>query len=211
MPVVPVRGFYAIVDPDACAGRDPVWVARAILEGGCAALQLRAKRSGPEATAALGRELAPLCRAVGVPFYVNDHPELVLALDAEGVHLGQRDLSIEAARGLLGPERAIGLSTHDLAQARDAERRGADLVGFGPVFATSTKENPDPVVGTDLLRDACRELTRPVVAIGGITPARAREVAATGATLAAAIGAVCGAENPADAAHAIHRALVGAV
>lgn len=202
-----LRGFYAIVDPDACRGRDSLDVARAILEGGCAALQLRSKRMSPDARGALGRALRALCADAGVPFYVNDFPELALELGADGLHLGQHDTPIEIARGMLGSGSTIGLSTHGLAQALDAEARGADLVGFGPVFPTSTKEAPDPVVGTTLLAEACARLSTPIVAIGGIDLTNVSQVARAGAPLAAAIGAVCGADDPALAARVIHRTL----
>lgn len=202
-----LRGFYAIVDPDACRGRDPLAVARAILDGGCAALQLRAKKMAPEARTLLGRALQELCSDAGVPFFVNDLPDLARSLGADGVHLGQHDLPIEAARALVGPDLTIGVSTHDLAQALDAAERGADLVGFGPVYATATKEAPDPVVGPTLLAQVCARVPVPVVAIGGITPANAPEVAHAGAALAAAIAAVCSADDPAHEAATIHQAL----
>jgi thiamine-phosphate pyrophosphorylase len=118
------------------------------------------------------------------------------------LHLGQDDLPIaEARRFFRGP---IGVSTHDLAQLTRAIADGADLVGFGPVFATSTKKNPDPVVGLDGLAAACRAATVPVVAIGGIDRERARACFDAGAALVAAIGATCGADDPEAAARALH-------
>jgi thiamine-phosphate pyrophosphorylase len=139
-----------------------------------------------------------------VAFVVNDHPALALRVGADGVHLGQDDMPIEAARALCGSRLAIGLSTHDLAQARDAATRGADLIGFGPVFATASKHNPDPVVGLDGVRAACAAVSIPVVAIGGITVANVADVARAGAAMAAAIGALCGAEHPEAAAARMH-------
>jgi len=199
------RGLYAIVDPEHCAGRDPVTVSEAILAGGCAVLQLRDKR---EATrAALARELLARCRDAGVPFVINDDLELALQLGAGGVHLGQGDLPVEQARARAGNKLQIGLSTHDLAQARAARARGADIIGFGPVFATATKLNPSPVVGVDGLRAAIAESALPVVAIGGIGLANVAQVRAAGCTLAAVISAVCGAPDPRVAAEDLHRAL----
>jgi thiamine-phosphate pyrophosphorylase len=203
------RGLYAIVDPDFCAGRDVMRVAEAILEGGCAVLQLRAKRLQPEVLEALAIGLRDRCRSAGVPFVLNDFVEFARRIGADGLHLGQTDLPLPAARALVGSEMAIGLSTHGLAQAKRAMALGADLIGFGPVFATSTKKDPDPVVGLDGLREVCGTLPLPVVAIGGITLARASSVVQAGASMAAAISAVCGAPDPRGAARALHRMLGG--
>jgi thiamine-phosphate pyrophosphorylase len=204
-----LRGLYAIVDPELCRGRDPLAVAEAILRGGCAVLQLRSKRLPPAELEPLARGLLQLCRARAVPFVVNDHAELALRIGAAGVHLGQDDLPIEAARALLGADAAIGLSTHDLDQARDAQARGADLIGFGPIFATTSKANPDPVVGVHGLRAACAAVSIPLVAIGGLTPHNAPEIAAAGARFGAAIGALCNADAPATTAALMHAALGG--
>ncbi|MCC6874649.1 MAG: thiamine phosphate synthase [Sandaracinaceae bacterium] len=203
------RGLYAIVDPAACRDRDPVAVAEAILRGGCAALQLRDKLNCDHDRLGLARRVGACCRAAGVPFVVNDRPDLALLAGADGVHLGQEDLPIAEARRVAG-ELWIGRSTHDLAQALDAVDQGADLIGFGPVFATSTKERPDPVVGLEGLGEVVRRVAVPVVAIGGVTLERAAEVSATGAPLAAAIAAVCAAGDPERAARALHQALGGA-
>jgi thiamine-phosphate pyrophosphorylase len=201
------RGLYAIVDPAHCAGRDPRDVTRAILAGGCAVVQLRDKRS-PALRAALAADLHALCRAAAVPFVVNDDLELALGLGADGVHLGQTDPPVERARERAGSALAIGLSTHDLAQARAAATRGADLIGFGPVFATATKLDPDPVVGVSGLREVCANVALPVVAIGGVGPGNVAAVRAAGCTLAAVISAVCGAPDPRAAAATLHAALL---
>lgn len=204
-----LRGLYAIVDPEACRGRDPVAVAREILSGGCAVLQVRAKRLAPEPLAALSRTLRALCAEAGVPFHVNDFPVLAREVGADGVHLGQRDATIAEARAVVGEALTIGVSTHNLAQALAAERVGADLIGFGPVFPTRSKDNPDPVVGVARLAEVCRRVTLPVVAIGGVDSANVASVAQAGTRLAAAIGAVCGADDPAAAARTFHRAMRG--
>jgi thiamine-phosphate pyrophosphorylase len=200
------RGLYAIIDPAFCRGRDPLVVALAVLDGGCAVLQLRAKHWAEAELEPLALRMLALCRAAAIPFIVNDHPELARRIAADGVHLGQGDLPIEQARSRLGPGVSIGLSTHDSTQARDAAARGADLIGFGPVFPTRTKDNPAPIVGLHALREVCRTIAIPVVAIGGITPANVAEVVASGAAMAAAIGALCGADDPRVAAEHMHRA-----
>lgn len=195
------RGFYAIVDPEVS---EVVPTAEAILAGGCAVLQLRDKRGDDRATVALGRELARRCRSAGVPFVMNDRVDLALLVGADGLHLGQEDLPLEDARRLFtGP---IGLSTHDLAQARQAAAAGADLIGVGPIFATTTKANADPPVGLEGLKQVCAAVPVPVVAIGGLQVAHASAVAAAGASLAAAIGAVCRADDPGQAARRFHEA-----
>jgi thiamine-phosphate pyrophosphorylase len=204
-----VEGLYAIIDPEHCDKRDPVWVAERVLHGGCAALQFRAKSMPGRDRLVAARAIALRCREAGVPFWINDHLDLAMLVDADGLHLGQDDIDVSDARTLWG-DRPIGLSTHSLAQVRTAARAGADLLGFGPVFETASKANPDPVVGADGLRAACEESELPIVAIGGVTLARAAEVAQTGARFAAAIGAICSAESPREAAATLHAALTGA-
>ena len=200
-----MRGLYAIIDPEVCRVH-PLAVAQAVLRGGCAVLQLRAKRLTDAEYLGLGHELVRECRGAGVPFFVNDRVHLVAALAADGVHVGQADLAVEAVRQALGPAVMIGVSTHSLAQARDAEARGAQLIGFGPVFATTTKLDHDPVVGLEALKSVCETVRIPVIAIGGITQANVTQVAKSGAPLAAVISAVCGAADPEQAARSLHRA-----
>jgi len=194
-------GFYAIVDPAHCGGRSPVEVAQQVLSGGAAVLQLRMKTGSDRERVALAWALRELTRTARVPFVVNDRADLALLVDADGLHLGQDDLSVADARRLLGA-RQLGVSTHDPEQARVAERAGADLIGFGPVFDTSTKERPDPTVGLATLAEVCRAARVPVVAIGGLTPERAREAYRAGATWVAAISAVTAADDVAASARA---------
>jgi thiamine-phosphate pyrophosphorylase len=184
-------------------------VAEAVLRGGCAALQLRAKRLADGEYLELGRAIVRACRTAGVPFFVNDRFELARVLDADGVHVGQTDAPLEAVRSALGSNVMIGISTHSLAQALDAERRGAQLIGFGPVFATQTKLDHEPVVGVLAVREVCSSLRIPVIAIGGLDASNAAEVAAAGAPLGAVISAVCRADDPERAARALHAAFGG--
>lgn len=201
-----MHGLYAIIDPEHCRGRDPLWVADEVLRGGCAALQLRAKQLPDRARLGLARALATRCRAAGVPFWINDRVDLALLVDADGVHLGQDDLPLADARALW-PNKRLGLSTHDLTQAEAAVAQGADLIGFGPIFPTSSKQNPDPCVGLEGLAAVCQRVRCPVIGIGGITAAHAAAVAEAGAAYAAVIGAVCAAHDPCEAAQILHRAL----
>lgn len=200
-----MNGLYAIIDPEHCDGRDPLWVADEVLHGGCAALQLRAKALGDRQCLRLARGIAERCANHGVPFWMNDRADLALLSGATGLHLGQGDLSFEDARTLFPGQ--LALSTHTLALAREAASLGVDAIGFGPVFDTASKLNADPSVGLSALTEVCAAVSVPVIAIGGITLEHASAVARTGASYAAAIGAICRAFNPHSAARALHEAL----
>lgn len=174
---MPASGLYAILDLDALARAglfDVGAAARALCEGRPRVLQLRAKNAGASTFAAAARDVGAAARAHGVCFIVNDRVDVAALVGADGVHLGQDDLPVEVARAQLGPCALIGLSTHDLAQVARAQDSGADYLGFGPVFATATKQNPDPVVGLHGLAQACAASQLPVAAIGGV---RLRDVA----------------------------------
>jgi thiamine-phosphate pyrophosphorylase len=200
-----VNGLYAIIDPEHCDGRDPLWVADEVLHGGCAALQLRAKALTDKHCLRLARGMAERCAHHGVPFWMNDRADLALLCGASGLHLGQGDLSIEDARTLFPGQ--LALSTHSLTLAREAAGLGVDAMGFGPIFDTTSKLNADPSVGLAALSEVCAAVSIPVIAIGGITLEHAPAVARTGAAYAAAIGAICRAFNPHTAARALHEAL----
>lgn len=196
------RGLYAIVDPEHTAGRPPLAVAESILAAKPAVLQLRMKRASDREIVDLAKELRAACHRAGVPFVLNDRADLARLVDADGLHLGQDDLPTGAARRIVGAM-PLGRSTHDLAQALAAVRDGADLIGFGPVFDTATKENPDPTVGLAQLAEVARAVSVPVVGIGGITKSRVPDVAAAGAQLFAVISAIGSASDPQEAARAL--------
>ena len=192
-----ISGFYAVLD------RDDEALARALVRE-ARVLQVRLKPRGQPLDAAalvrIARMARRICDDAGAALIINDRVDVALAADADGVHLGQTDLPIEEARRL-APDLWIGISTHNLAQVRAAVEVGADYLGFGPVFATTTKENPDPVQGLDGLRAAVAEASgHPVVAIGGITPSQVSNVYRTGAHAICAIGAVNHARDPLDSA-----------
>jgi thiamine-phosphate pyrophosphorylase len=213
-----LRGFYAILDVKGHVLPDPAALearARALLAGAPCMLQLRAKGLGGGDLCVASRALLPSCRAAGVPFCVNDRLDVALAVGADAVHVGQDDLPladvlrlVDARVGAGGRRPLVGVSTHGLAQARAAVAGGADYIGFGPVFGTRTKANPDPVVGLGGLREACAAVAVPVVAIGGITRASLPEVVAAGAAAAAVIGDIELSENPAVAAREVAAAFV---
>lgn len=198
-----LRGLYAIVDPDHCQGRDPRLVAEQILAGGCTALQLRAKHLSDRDMLVLARSLRAACQKADVAFWINDRLDVALLAEADGLHLGQDDLPVIEARRLWG-SRFLGLSTHSLAQVDQALAQGVNVIGFGPVFATTSKANPDPVVGLEGLRAACTRASVPVVAIGGVTLEQVPALRQAGARVCAVISQVTGAPDPEQAARAFH-------
>ncbi len=187
---IPSRGLYAIVDLTSLErrGLDPVRFAQAVLDGGPALLQLRAKGLGARETLALLRRIVPLCRRAGVLCFANDRPDLAALSGCDGFHVGQEDLPLPEARKV-APGLLVGVSTHDPGQVEEALRWGPSYLAVGPVFPTVSKENPDPVVGLDLVHLAVARASCPVVAIGGIDLPRAPQIAAAGA-LGAVIGAL---------------------
>lgn len=199
-----VRGLYGMVDvsPTADAALATT-LASALVEGGARIVQLRMKGVDAATMLAIARALAPWCRARSVTFIVNDRVDVALAAGADGVHLGQDDLPLAAARAIVPARFVIGVSTHDEAQARAAADGGADYIGFGPCFTTATKLNPDPVVGLERLARVCAASPIPVVAIGGIGLDTVADVARAGAAAAAIIRAVNAAPDVVAAASAV--------
>jgi thiamine-phosphate pyrophosphorylase len=189
--------LYPIVDAGAVRARglEAVEFTARVLAARPGLLQLRAKDLGARETLELARALAPLCRGAGTLFFVNDRPDLAVLAGADGVHLGQSDLSVADVRRF-APALKIGASTHDFTELEAALAEQPDYVAFGPVFATSSKPNPEPVVGLDALGEAARRARAariPLVAIGGIDRERAPAVARLGVS-----GAVIGALLPLD-------------
>jgi thiamine-phosphate pyrophosphorylase len=182
-----IDSLYAIVDAEVAAR--PLELAFQALNAGCAMVQLRAKRLDDVTFLKIAKRVRSACDHAAVPFVVNDRADVARLVRADGLHLGQNDLSVEEARRVVG-DMQIGVSTHDLEQAARADAEGADLIAFGPIFDTKTKESPDPVVGLSALAKVCQTVSRPVVAIGGITPENADEVLRAGARYVAAISAL---------------------
>jgi thiamine-phosphate pyrophosphorylase len=176
--------FYGMIDP--AGGHDPVALAQLLLEAGARILQLRLKDASSRDLLAVARAIAPGCRARNAIFLVNDRVDVAMLADADGVHLGQEDLPLEAARQLLGPSRIIGISTHKVEQARAAEAGGADYIGFGGIYSGGLK-NIRHGQGPERLRTIRETVRIPIVAIGGITEATLPEVLAAGADAAAII------------------------
>ncbi|MGQ0812125.1 MAG: thiamine phosphate synthase [Nitrospiraceae bacterium] len=185
-----LKGLYLILDPTVCPDRSLVDILHEAADNGARLFQYRDKsasmREAYQQATALRRAAAER-RAL---FLVNDRCDLALAVDADGVHLGQNDLPLSYARSLLGDGKLIGMSTHQPAQVKEAAAGGADYLGYGPIYSTATKPDHEAVVGVQGLQ-AIRPLTRlPVFAIGGITEKSAKEVVAAGADGVSVISAV---------------------
>lgn len=185
--------LYPITDARLTGLSHAEQVAR-LSDGGATFVQLREKHLAPGEFYRAAEEALHVARERGVRLIINDRADVALALGADGVHLGQEDLPPEAARRLLGDDAIIGCSTHSVAQARRAARLPVDYVAIGPIFATSSKENPDPVIGLDGLRRVRAEVgaTVRLVAIGGITRHNIRDTLRAGADSAALIGSLLG-------------------
>jgi thiamine-phosphate pyrophosphorylase len=187
--------LYVILDRGACRGRDLADLLEAALAGGCRMVQLCEKEWPSGRLLPLAQRLRARCATAGATFIVNDRVDLALAVAADGVHLGQDDLPARAARPLLRPGMILGLSTHDLDQARAAQADGADYIAVGSMFATATK--PDfQLVGPALLRKLRPEISVPLIGIGGITHDNVQEVIRAGADGVAVISAVGAAADP---------------
>jgi|SRR5579859_112498 len=183
--------LYTIIDAGGFADgknalRQAIDFAQQLLEGGATLIQYRNKKSGAIEMLSHVRELR---RALGAhaTLIMNDRADLCLACGCDGVHLGQEDLSVEGARSIVGEMALVGISTHNLQQISQADQTSADYIAVGPVFATRTKANPEPVVGLELIRAARKTTSKPVVAIGGITSANCRSVIEAGADSVAVI------------------------
>jgi thiamine-phosphate pyrophosphorylase len=174
-----------------------------VLRGGVDIVQLRLKDASDDTIVATARRYGAVCRAHDVPLILNDRPDLVAAASADGVHVGQDDMMVAQARGLVGPDRIVGLSTHSPAQVDGAAAQPeVDYIGVGPVHATPTKPGR-PAVGLDLVRYAAAHAATPFFAIGGIDAGNVAAVRAAGATRIAVVRAITDAPDPEGAARAL--------
>ncbi len=164
--------------------------------GGADGIQLRDKSLDDDALLAVARRVAKICADHGVMFIVNDRVEVARDAKANGVHLGRDDASIAEAQAILGPGAIIGRSTGSPEEAREAATAGADYIGFGHIFPTTSKQKESDAVGVELLAAVAHDSPIPVIAIGGITESNAARVMASGAWGVAVIGAVCSVEDP---------------
>jgi thiamine-phosphate pyrophosphorylase len=170
--------------------------AEKLVDAGVRLVQYRNKGASARELFERSKRLSALLVPAGVTFIVNDRADVASAAEASGVHVGQEDLGAEAARSVVGTGKLLGVSTHNLDQFKDAAGTSADYVAVGPVFSTSTKANPDPVVGIELIRQVRVLTDKPIVAIGGITLDRAAEVIEAGADSVAVVSDVLLAPDP---------------
>ncbi len=200
---MPIRGLYVVTDVTLRPARSHVDIVRAALAGGARVIQLRDKSASLSSVVDQGREIRSLTRAAGAMFIVNDRCDLTLACDADGVHLGPDDLPPGEARHLLGAERIVGISVNSVEEAHVAQRAGADYLGVGAIFGTTTKSYAGTAIGLDRLREIKAATSLPVVAIGGITVTNIRSVAQSGADAAAVVSAVVCADDMEAATRAL--------
>src|SRR5579859_2888350 len=181
--------------------------AKKLMDAGVMLLQYRAKNAAARELWEESRAIAAVARSAKCTFFVNDRPDVAYLAGAHGVHIGQDDLDVEQARKVIGPDRWVGISTHNLEQFRKAAATSADYIAVGPIFQTRSKANPDPVVGTEFLRRVRVLTEKPIVAIGGITLERAADVLAAGAESVAVISDILKAKAPAGMAREFIRRL----
>lgn len=202
-------GLYVITYTLPELGRGHLDVARAAIEGGADALQLRDKEMG-------GKEMYDLCSRIkdlievgdgDCAFFVNDRVDVAVAAHADGVHLGQEDLPAASARPLIGGDMVMGISATTVEEARRAQAEGADYLGVGPVFPTPSKPDAVPPIGVEGLKEISKAVDLPIVAIGGIDASNAKEVFEAGADGIAVISAVAGAEDMTAAVKRLRRAV----
>ncbi len=192
--------LMVITDRGLSLGRDPLDVTRAAIEGGATVVQLRDKDVSTREMYTLGLALRELTRRLGVPLIVNDRLDIALAIEADGLHVGQSDLPADVSRRLLGPDRILGVSAETPDQARIAWSDGADYLGVGTVYATGSKADAGAPLGLDGLAEVARATPLPVVAIGGIGPGRVGPCVSHGAHGVAVISAIVSQPDPEAAA-----------
>ena len=199
--------LYAVTDRSWLADDETLGDAlEEAIGGGVTFVQVREKHLDHDSFVREARGLKELCWSHGVPFVVNDDVEVALAVDADGVHVGQSDMACAKARELLGPEKIVGVSAETVEEARLAEADGADYLGVGAVFPTGSKDDAE-VVGVERLKDICAAVSIPVVAIGGLTLENLGELAGTGIAGIAVISAIFAQKNKERAAADLNRRL----
>lgn len=191
--------LYAVTDRSWLGERTLAQVVEDVLKGGATFLQLREKELDREAILAEAREIQAIAARYHVPFVINDSVDIALACDADGVHVGQNDLMGRDVRALIGPDKILGITANTVELAVAAERAGADYIGAGAVFGTTTKQNAKNL-SLDTLKAICQAVNIPVVAIGGINADNLPRLAGTGAAGAAVVSALFAQKDPEEAA-----------
>jgi len=198
--------LYGIVDLGYTAPGEVTSMTRKLIAGGVDILQLRAKKLGESEIEKLAREMLPITRDAGVPLVINDHLAVAAVVGSDGVHIGQDDGTVAAARAVVGPSCFVGKSTHSLAQAIAAQAEGADYIGFGPLYATGTKPDYTPIGLADIT-EAHRRVTVPIFCIGGVNQERLPEIITAGATRVVIVSAFLLAADVIESVRQVKRAL----
>lgn len=196
--------LYGVTDRSWLKGESLEEAVRAAIKGGVTMIQLREKHCSHEELTEAARRLKPVCRAGGVPLIINDDVRAALEADADGVHVGQEDMAVAEARRILGPEKIVGASAHNREEALEAVRQGADYLGCGAVFGSSTKKDAS-FLPLEELKRICAAVPVPVAAIGGISEENCRKLTGTGIAGIAVISAVFGKEDKEAAAVRLRR------
>jgi len=186
-----ISGLYVILDRQFLVGRNELDIAGQIIEGGAKVIQLRDKQSKKRGLLPVAQKLKELCSQAGVLFIINDYLDLAMAVDADGLHIGQEDLPLPVVRRELPVDKIVGCSVTTVSQATKAQNEGADYIAVGSIFPTTTKKEAI-IVGVDILKELKQIVSTPLVAIGGINQSNIGEVVAAGADAVAVISAVLG-------------------
>lgn len=187
-----IHGIYAIIDLKVVTG-DLHGITEKVIDGGANIVQLRAKEVSAKEFLKAGTTINKVCKSRGIPFIINDRVDIAIAVDSDGVHLGQDDMPVHLARNIMPEGTLIGLSVHSLSEAENAIAQKPDYIGIGPVFFTGTKEDAISPIGMDIVTKVKKKINFPIVAIGGINEQNIKEVFNSGADAAAVCTAIFGA------------------
>jgi len=195
--------LYLVTDRPLCLGRDIIQVVKEAVAGGVTLVQLREKNTSTREFLEIAVEIRKILQGTSVPLIINDRIDIALALNAEGVHLGNIDMPYKKAREILGPDKIIGLSAESVKDAMVASRLGADYLGVSPIFTTPTKPELETGLGLEGLREIRRVSELPLVAIGGMNVSNCRAAVESGADGIAVVSAICSVPDPGLAARAL--------
>lgn len=191
--------LYLVTDRPLSLGRDITWVVEEAIKGGVTMVQLREKDCDTREFLEVAQKLKTLLTPLNIPLLINDRIDIALAIDADGVHIGQSDMPYDIARKLLGPNKIIGLSVENMHDIEEANKLDVDYVGISPIYSTTTKTDTAQPFGLDGLKKAVKLSVHPTVAIGGMNQKTAYDVIKTGTNGIAVVSAICSAESPCKA------------
>lgn len=202
---------YLVLDPDLCGGiQGMIETTRAAVQNGATCVQLRAPHWKKRALVECGRELNKILSGSNVPLIINDHADVCLAVDAEGLHVGQDDLSAQDARAIIGPDKVLGLSVSNAEELAAVDTSLVDHLGIGPIFSTSTKTDAGAALGIDGFAELASRKPCPVVAIGSVKVPIVGDLIRAGADGVAVVSAICGQPDPGSATKALATAVAHA-